>query len=255
VTGQTNGSEVDKTPRGLPVHYEIGAAQRAFSTAAIGLAALAVGGLAVRVVTQVDLIQWWVPLALLGGLVAADFGSGLVHWGADTWGRDDLPVVGKLLLVPFRVHHINPDDFARRSFVDTNGEVAAIALFVLASLLLIPLNHTWGAVGALFGLTFCGVGMLTNQIHQWAHLASVPAPVRWLQRLGLLLRRDEHERHHAHPYDVRYCITTGWCNRPLEALAFFRRLEAVITRLTGVHPRHDDRQYASRYGQFVNARD
>ncbi len=75
-----------------------------------------------------------------------------------------------------------PEDFARRSFVDTNGEVAAIALFVLASLLLIPLNHTWGAVGSLFGLTFCGVGMLTNQIHQWAHLDSVPTPVRWLQR-------------------------------------------------------------------------
>ena len=120
----------------LPVHYEISGAQRAFSTTAIVLAALAVGGLAFRVATQVDLIQWWVPIALLGGvvaavllggLVAADFGSGLVHWGADTWGRDELPVVGKLLLVPFRVHHINPEDFARRSFVDTNGEVAAIA--------------------------------------------------------------------------------------------------------------------------------
>ena len=95
-------------PAMLPVHYEISGAQRAFSTTAIVLAVLAVGGLAFRVAIHVDLLQWWVPLALLGGLVAADFGSGLVHWGADTWGRDDLPIVGRRLLVPFRVHHINP---------------------------------------------------------------------------------------------------------------------------------------------------
>jgi plasmanylethanolamine desaturase len=239
----------------LPVHYAISGVQRAFSATAIMLAALAVGVLAFRVATQVDLIQWWVPFVLLGGMIAADFGSGVVHWGADTWGRDDLPLVGRLLLVPFRVHHINPDDFVRRSFVDTNGEVAAVALLVLGPLLLVPLNSDWGVVGALFGLTFCGVGMLTNQIHQWAHLESVPTPVRRLQRARLLLGPHEHARHHAHPYDVRYCITTGWCNRPLEAIGFFRRLESVITDLTGALPRHDDRQYESRYGRIMNAGD
>ncbi len=239
----------------LPVHCEIGGAQRAFSTTAIVLAAAALALLAFRVTTQVNLIQWWVPIALLGGVVAADFGSGLVHWVADTWGRDDLPMIGKTLLVPFRVHHINPGDFARRSFVDTNGEVAAIAVPVLTALLLVPLDRTWGALAALFGLTFCGIGMLTNQIHQWAHLDSVPAPVRRLQRLGVLLGYEEHARHHAHPYDVRYCITTGWCNRPLEAIGFYRRLESMITHLTGALPRHDDRRYESRYGAWLNARD
>ena len=36
--------------------------------------------------------------------------------------------IGPRLLVPFRVHHVNPEDFLRRRFVDTNGEVAAITL-------------------------------------------------------------------------------------------------------------------------------
>ena len=153
------------------------------------------------------------------------------------------------------MHHINPGDFARRSFVDTNGEVAAIAVPVLIALVLMPLDRSWSAFSASFGLTFCGMGMLTNQIHQWAHLDSVPAPVRGLQRLGVLLGHEEHARHHAHPYDVRYCITTGWCNRPLEAIGFYRRLESIITHLTGALPRHDDRRYESRYGTWLNARD
>ena len=40
----------------------------------------------------------------------------------------------------------------------------------------------------------------------------------------------------------------GWCNRPLEAVQFFRFLEGVVTGLTGARPRHDDERYEERYG-------
>jgi len=232
----------------LAAHDELTRSQVVFSSASIVAAVLLLGVLGVRLATQLDPWQWWLPVACGVGVLAADFGSGLVHWGADTWGRDDLPVIGPRLLVPFRVHHINPDDFLRRRFVDTNGEVAAVSAIVLLGLLAVPLDTAWGGPFAVGGFAFAGIGMMTNQIHQWAHMPSPPLLVRLLQDCGLLLGRVAHARHHHRPYDAHYCITTGWCNRPCDAFGVFRRLETAIERLTGARPRQDDRRYEARYG-------
>ena len=209
----------------------------------MGTAALLLATLAARIVTNVDLRQWWVPAALFGGIVAADFLSGIVHWAADTWGHADLPIVGPRLLLPFRVHHVNPDDILRRRFLDANGNVAAVTIPVLLLLLLVPFDHYAPvAVGAL-GL--CAFGMMTNQIHQWAHMPTPPRPVRALQKLGILLKPAAHAAHHCGGYDRHYCITTGWCNRPLEAIDFFGLLERAVTHITGTLPRADEHRFAS----------
>lgn len=214
----------------------------------IAAAVLTTAAIAYRIGANVDLRQWWVPLAFVSGMAAADFLSGLVHWGADTWGRDDVPLIGPRLLVPFRVHHVNPDDFVERSFLDTNGDVAAVTLPLASGLFAIPLDSSFGCAAAVFGFALCATGMLTNQIHQWAHLPTPPATVRVLQDCGLILGRIDHAVHHDRPYASHYCITTGWCNAPLEAIGFFRGLEAAITRVTGAQPRGDDRRYEQRYG-------
>jgi ubiquitin-conjugating enzyme E2 variant len=230
------------------VHYELTPLRRLMSTMAVGASFLLLAAYAARVVAHLAPRHWWLVVVFAAGMAVADFMSGLVHWGADTWGRDDLPFIGHRLLVPFRVHHINPDDFLRRRFTDTNGDVALISIPVLWALSSTPLESMPGICFAVFGLGFCGVGLFTNQIHQWAHMPSPPVPIRWLQNAGVILGRAEHARHHQRPYDQRYCITTGWCNLPLESVDFFRRLERTITRLTGARPREDDRRYESRYG-------
>lgn len=37
-----------------------------------------------------------VIVAALCGIITADFGSGIVHWAADTWGSVELPIIGKV---------------------------------------------------------------------------------------------------------------------------------------------------------------
>src|SRR5687767_13046549 len=223
----------------LPTHYPLPRGQFAFSLFSLIAAFIGLSACAFRIVMQLDLGQWWVPIAFVGGIATADFASGLVHWGADTWGRDDLPLIGPRLLVPFRVHHVNPDDFLRRRFLDTNGDSAVVTIPVLAGLLALPLENGWAGGIAVAGFGLCGVGMMTNQIHQWAHMPSPRLPVRLFQKCRLILDRVEHAAHHTHPHDRRYCIATGWCNGPLEAIGFFRRLEAAITRVTRLQPRDD----------------
>lgn len=231
----------DQTGAALPVLAPPTAQQLALAALALTGAAALLVLLAVRLAAGVRTAEWWLPLALLAGVVAADVVSGLVHWAADTWGRADLPVVGPRLLVPFRVHHVNPDDFLRRGFLHANGDTAVLAVPVLAALQWLPLDAAWGRAAGFAGLGFCGVGILTNQIHQWAHRPGRPRVVTALQRAGLLLRPRDHARHHAHPWQDAYCITTGWCNRPLEAIGFFRRLESLVIRTTGAVPRRDER--------------
>ena len=174
------------------------------------------------------------------GYVASDLASGLVHWGFDTWGSAETPVVGKTFIVPFRVHHSDPMDITRHGFAATNGHTALVASPVLALALLLP--GSWAVTPALMVLVLamCAGVFATNQFHKWAHEETPAAWVQWLQRSRLVLGRAHHALHHARPYDRNYCITSGWLNGALDAVGFFRGLERTITAVTGARPRRDD---------------
>jgi plasmanylethanolamine desaturase len=235
----------------LPRLDYAGRITRAIEVACIVAAAALLVVNVARLVGSPDVLRWWVPLVVIAAALAADLTSGLVHWTADTWGRESMPVIGRRFLRPFRVHHVNPDDFLVRDFIDCNGDVAMLTIPILTGALRMPLDSEVGRVASVGLVAFSAVMLPTNQFHQWAHMPELPRLVRWLQKLGVILTPGEHALHHASPYVMNYCIATGWCNRALTRMDFFPALERMITALTGARPRADedaDRSRARRDG-------
>ena len=214
-------------------------ASQAIELASLVAAAIALALLIVRLGPAVGL-AWWLPIVVLAAGVVADLMSGVVHWVADTWGHESWPVIGPRLLRPFRVHHVNPADMLGRGFVDLNGDVALLALPLLATAWLLPTESRAGLAAATFFTAWAAWALPTNQVHQWAHMVRPPRAVRWLQRARVVLPPAAHRVHHASPYATHYCITTGWNNAWTARIGFFTGLERVVTRLTGLVPRADE---------------
>lgn len=182
----------------------------------------------------------WMAAAVLAGYVASDFVSGFVHWLFDTWGSNDSFIVGKAFITHFRMHHTDPKDITRHGFIATNGNNCLGTIPALVAALFIPLHATWASAAVAFIVSLSLGVFMTNQFHKWAHQDEVSPIVALMQRWRLALGRDHHHVHHHAPYETHYCITTGWLNRPLMAVGFFRGLEEVITAVTGAQPRRDD---------------
>ncbi|KAK3581148.1 hypothetical protein CHS0354_024678 [Potamilus streckersoni] len=200
-----------------------------------------------------QLEDWKVVLiAAILGILTADFLSGLVHWGADTWGSVELPVIGKGFIRPFREHHIDPTSITRHDFIETNGDNFAVILLPLAYMAykfftypeeVIRQNYNWEMY--MFLLTI--FVSLTNQFHKWSHTYfGLPRWITFLQDCHIILPRKHHRIHHVAPHETYFCITTGWLNYPLEAMRFWPALENIIETLTGFKPRDDDLKWAKK---------
>ena len=217
--------------------------QRLVETASV-IAFFAVEALMVWRLTGVARAWWLLPVTLCAFILSAflaDLISGLVHWGCDTWGSVDTPVLGRVFIRQFREHHVDPEEINRHDFVETNGTNAGLALlpravtYSLAFDLAHPTVVSWGLqIGGMGTALFV---TLTSQAHKWAHLPTVHPVIATLQRWGVMLSREHHDVHHVAPHMHHYSITGGWIDPLLEATRFFRVLETIITKVTGIQPR------------------
>lgn len=158
---------------------------------------------------------------LLLGWLLADFASGFFHWWEDRVGRADMPVLGRWIIVPNRLHHV------RQVVPGANPWGARLATLAVAAPIAV-------AVFGLFGFSYVLVGMalgaaLVNEVHGWAHQpATAPWLVRLLQDTGVFQSPQHHAGHHRGDHDRRYCILTNFVNPWLDAVHFWAALERSL---------------------------
>ncbi len=177
---------------------------------------------------------FWMALEALGAWLFADFITGLVHWWEDAYAQAEWPVLGPLVAEPNLLHHRDPRAMTRLPWwrnVDVPVIAGAIALVGLAAIhaLIWPL-----ALALVFAA-------LTNLVHRWAHQSAAENGrlITWMQDRGFIQSRAQHALHHRWPRKSHYCPLTNTLNPILERLGFWRRLERVILRLTGLRRRRE----------------
>jgi hypothetical protein len=174
-------------------------------------------------------------VGLVAGFTVADVVSGLVHWFCDRYSHPRAPLIGPMLIAPFREHHVDPAALARHGVLERNGNncLAALPLLVLAWCSLAPGAGSDALAGVCSGfwsalaVTLCA----SNQVHAWAHAAAPPRFVRGLQRARVLLAPERHAVHHRG--GRAYAVVSGWSNAWLDAL--LPRVEAALSAL-GARP-------------------
>lgn len=192
---------------------------------------------------------WMLPAAL-AGWYAADLMSGLVHMYMDYKpsrpgiGLDKLyfyegsresteyltmrdAVFARLgpierLIYDFKNHHPRPDALGRRTMLHQIGSTVLFttlpfAIIANAAFLLLPLP-AWllaGVVAFTIGATFA------QYFHGTLHRNDNPWPVHLMRRMGLLMKNEDHLRHHE-TLTCDFSTINGWSNPALNMM--FRAL-------------------------------
>ena len=104
------------------------------------------------------------------------------------------------MIQPFRDHHVHPQRITCYRLIEQDTTNFFLMLPPLAVAFWLEAPGP-GSVGALFWCC-CLLGLATgsfgtNLFHKWAHARNPPVVGRWLQRGGLILWPERHQRHHA----------------------------------------------------------
>ena len=185
----------------------------------------------VRIAPSILRSDTW-PIALVGllaGYLLADFLAGAAHWIADRFFDPATPLLGPLLIEPFRAHHEDSLDITRHDFFEVSGNNALVTLPVVLLVAAMPQPDVWPAqLLATTGASLTLALFATNQFHSWAHSKAPPPLIHWLHRSGLILTPKRHARHHRAKHDCAYCVTSGWLNPALDRMRVFERLERLF---------------------------
>ncbi len=199
-------------PRGKIELVETSAILAFFSTSLLSLLAVSYrGGVEATVLALI-------PTLFLAHYLA-DLLSGLIHWVCDSFGCASTRFWGPAFIGPFRRHHDTPRDITKITLSENLGSsaMAGLAVLLLLSHQLVSLDPLTPlkTFGMMLFVLFVQFSVLSNLFHRWAHLRDPDKNqvTRFLQDHNLVIRSEQHWRHHKQNFRVNYCISNGWANQ------------------------------------------
>jgi hypothetical protein len=171
-------------------------------------------------------------LQIIFAYLFADFIIGVYHWIKDTYFSHFTPVIGYKFIWFSRLHHIKP-----RYITEIPNHQIMLDSAIWTALWIGPM--VWISGFKVFWVMLYLMISLNDIIHKYAHVLDHERPliVTRMQCIGLIQTHEEHHMHHVAPYIQHYCPITPYVNGPLERINFWRNLENIIEKLTGVPPR------------------
>lgn len=164
-----------------------------------------------------------------------DFIMGIYHWIKDTYFGPFTPIIGKYLIWGSRLHHIRPRYVIEFSDWDLFYSSAKWTLIWMG-----PLMYFTGL--SIFIISLFLTISLNDVIHKYAHMVDSERP-KWatfMQKIYVFQSHDEHHLHHISPHEINYCPITPFVNIILEEIDFWKKIEIIIEKYTGVKARAKD---------------
>lgn len=132
------------------------------------------------------------------------------------------------LVFDFKNHHPRPDALGRRGLTDLIWSSVAFVALPLSLLLNaasliwpVPLWFTAGALVLLVG------GGLAQYFHSSLHRSDVPAIIKLMRAIGLLMTPSAHALHHA-TLRRDFATNSGWSNKLLNPIFSFLHRRGIL---------------------------
>ena len=236
--------KVEETPEGAPADFKPKRHASPMMKTAYGAVLAAGAWTAVNIAT--DLASTGSPAALagkvalnagmaVGGYLAADVASGVLHHWADNYANPDSKnkLVQKFSRQAHR-HHFHPTRLGNYTPAAWAAPLSFVAWapLVAGNVLGLPAPLMTGALAMTAGMTHYG------NFHYWSHQSDKKTPKigHLLRKMNLAVERKNHMVHHKVPWNSDFCIVNGAMNKPLNAMKFWPRYEKAVHALTGAEP-------------------
>lgn len=198
----------------------------------------------------------YIIIELIFAFLLGDFITGLFHWIEDAYLEPERvkQFYNKHPLFPLRnimieiadmnhIHHLDPLAFTKFSMIEsicTTLPFTALGVWSLLAIeIFITSIPTWIYIGVIFGSG-------GNIMHRFIHKPeTTPYIIKLLQKCYILQTAQDHNIHHksvtipTHDNPGHYyCVYGTIINPVFEVIEFWRKLEYLVEKVSGIKPCH-----------------